>query len=88
MTQEPRRYTEERLGELLAALPPAPAAWVEAAAALPRTRRDAERIVALAEADREFRAAADADLEAALWGRGYVPNQRLLRAVRERLARR
>ena len=84
MTEE-RRYEEERLGELLAALPPAPPVWVELAAALPGTRRDAERIVALAEADRDFREAAVADLEAALRLRGYEPTERLLSAVRDRL---
>ena len=85
MTTEPRRYEEERWSELLAALPPAPPDWVEAAAALPRTRREADRIVALAEADRDFRAAAVADLEAALRQRGYEPTERLLGAVRDRL---
>jgi hypothetical protein len=78
---------EETLGRLVAALPPAPQAWVEAAAALPRTRRDAEQIVALAEADQEFRAAAIADLEAALRGAGYEPDRHLLEAIRERLER-
>jgi hypothetical protein len=85
MTEEPIRYEEERLARLLAVLPPAPSAWVEAAAALPRTRRDAERIVDLAEADQEFREAAIADLEEALKLRGYEPTERLLAAVRERL---
>jgi hypothetical protein len=85
MTEERPEYEEERLGRLLAALPPAPPEWVEAAAALPRTRRDAERIVALAEADRDFREAAIADLEAALRLTGYEPTERLLAAVRERL---
>ena len=87
MTERPRRYEEERLGELLAVLPPAPPGWVEAAAELPRTRRDAERIVALAEADRQFRARALADLEDAVRARGYEPTDRLLAAVRERLVR-
>ena len=79
------KYDEEALGRLLAALPPAPPAWVEAAAELPQTRRDAERIDALAEADAEFRAAAIADLEAALRTRGYEPSERLLAEVRHRL---
>jgi hypothetical protein len=78
---------EETLARLLAALPPAPAAWVEAAAALPRTRRDADRIVALVEADQEFRRTAGADLETALRRAGYEPTQALLAAIRERLGR-
>ena len=82
---EQGKYDEEALGRLVSALPPAPPEWVEAAAELPRTRRDAERIVALAEADAEFRAAAIADLEAALRMRGYEPSERLLAEVRHRL---
>ena len=76
---------EESLARLLAALPPAPPAWVEAAASLPQTRRDAERIVALAEDDAEFRRAAIADLEEALRGAGFEPNPSLLATIRERL---
>jgi hypothetical protein len=78
---------EEKLARLLAALPPAPPAWIEAAAALPQTRRDADRIVALAEADQEFQRAASADLAAALRNAGYEPSEALLAAIRERLHR-
>lgn len=78
-------YDEEVLGRLLGALPPAPADWVEAAAQLPETRRDVERIVALAEADAQFAAATAADLEAALRARGFQPSERLLAEVRRRL---
>lgn len=84
---EHREHDEERLAELLAALPPAPPDWVEAAALIPKTRRDADRIVALAEADWEFREAATADLEAALQRRGFESDERLLAEVRERLAK-
>jgi hypothetical protein len=85
MTEERNEFDEERLGRLLAALPPAPPDWVEAAASLPQIRRDADQIVALAEADQEFRAAAIADLEAALKLKGYEPSERLLAEIRERL---
>lgn len=78
-------HDEERLARLLAALPPAPASWVEAAASLPAVRRDVEQIVALAEADQRFRRAAIADLETALRQRGYEPSARLLAAARQRL---
>jgi hypothetical protein len=88
MAGSPREQDEERLGRLLAALPPAPEAWVEAAADLPRTRREAERIVALVEEDERFREAAVRDLEAALREAGFEPDERLLAAVRERLERR
>lgn len=80
-----RDYDEEELGRLLAALPPAPPDWVEAAALIPQTRRDAERIVALAEQDREFREAAIADLEAALQLKGFEPSAPLVAEVRARL---
>jgi hypothetical protein len=85
MTDEPIEHDEEKLGRLLAALPPAPADWVEAAASLPQTRRDAEEIVALAEADEEFRASAIADLESALKLKGYEPTEPLLAEIRARL---
>jgi hypothetical protein len=78
-------HDEVRLARLLAALPHPPAGWVEAAAALPRTRRDAERIVELAEADIEFRAAIRADLESALASAGYEPSGPLVAAIRQRL---
>lgn len=81
------RYDEERLAELLAALPPAPRAWVEAAQELPLVRGRLDEIVGRAEADAEFRRALLADLETALEAAGYEPEQRLVQAVRERLTR-
>jgi uncharacterized membrane protein len=78
-------HEEEVVARLVAALPPPPAAWVEAAAVLPRTRHDADRIVALAEADQQFRAAVAENLQAALREIGYEPTTPLLAAVRERL---
>ncbi len=77
-------YDEERIAELLGALPPAPEAWVRAAQELPRARRDLDEIVARAEADLAFRKALIADLEAALAAEGYEPDQRTLRRLRER----
>ncbi|HET9121538.1 MAG TPA: hypothetical protein VFN72_13505 [Solirubrobacterales bacterium] len=85
MTDPDLEHDEEALGRLLAALPPAPEGWIEAAASLPQTRRDAERIVALAEEDQEFRTAAIADLEAALLEAGYEPTPSLLAEIRARL---
>jgi hypothetical protein len=77
-------YDEERLAELLRALPPAPAAWVQAAQELPFAR--IEDIVAQAAADEEFRKALAADLEGALAGAGFEPTEALLAALRERLS--
>jgi hypothetical protein len=81
-----RSYDEERIAELLAALPPAPEAWVRAAQELPSARREMDEIVARAEADQRFRKAAIADLEAALAAEGYDVDEKLLPALRQRLA--
>ena len=75
MTQNPS-YDEERIADLLAALPPAPEGWVQAAQELPAARRDMDEIVARAEADQRFREAAIADLEAALAAEGYDVDER------------
>ena len=56
-------YDEERLGELLSALPPAPEAWVEAAKDAPFARRRLEEIVERAKAD-EYRRRVVADPKA------------------------
>ena len=77
---------EERLAELLRALPPAPAGWVEAAQELALSRRTLDEIVSRAEADAAFRRALVADLESALAAEGYEPKRPLLDAIRERLA--
>jgi hypothetical protein len=47
---------EERLAELIAVLPPAPPAWVEAATELPHARAAIEELAARAAADRDARA--------------------------------
>jgi hypothetical protein len=83
---ETHRYDEEKLGQLLRALPPAPEAWVQAAQELPRARREIEEIAARVEADHEFRAAVTADLERALEAAGYQVDPSLLPALRERLS--
>jgi regulator of protease activity HflC (stomatin/prohibitin superfamily) len=83
---ENRSYDEERIAELLATLPPAPEAWVRAAQELPAARREMDEIVARAEADQRFREAAIADLEAALAAEGYDVDEKLLPALRQRLA--
>jgi hypothetical protein len=80
-------YDEERLGELLAALPPAPEAWVRAAQDLPILRGQVDEIIARAEADAAFRERLVADLNAALETEGYEPERRLVQEVRLRLER-
>ena len=81
-------YNEERIADLLSALPPAPEGWVRAAQELPAARRDMDEIVARAEADQRFRQAAIADLEAALAAEGYDVDEKLLPALRQRLSSR
>jgi hypothetical protein len=79
-------HDEERVAELLRTLPPAPEAWIKAAQELPKARRQMDDILARFEADKEFRAAANADLEAALEAAGYDVDPSLLPELRERLA--
>jgi hypothetical protein len=81
-----QRYDEERLAELLRALPSAPDHWVLAAQELPLARRGLDEIVERARKDAEFRQALLADLEAALAGAGYEPSPLLLESLRERLS--
>jgi hypothetical protein len=75
-------YDEDRLSELIAALPPAPEAWVRAAQELPFARLGFDTIVARAEADAEFRRALIADLESTLAQEGYEPDRPLVDALR------
>jgi hypothetical protein len=79
-------YDEERLAELLRALPPAPEGWVKAAQELPRGRRELDGIVERAVADAEFRKALIADLEAALRSEGYEPKAIPLDELRKRIS--
>ena len=79
-------FNEDRLAELIAALPPAPEAWVCAAQELPVARSQFDGIVARAEADAEFRLALIADLEATLAREGYEPERPLIDALRRRFA--
>jgi hypothetical protein len=77
--------TEEAIAELIAALAPAPEAWVQAAIELPRARATIEELVTQAIADRKRREAMLADLEAALCTAGVQPRPRLVDDLRARL---
>lgn len=79
-------YNEERLGDLLRMLPPAPAAWVAAAQELPVARAQLDTLVERAEADAAFRASVVADLERALLAAGVEPRPALVEHLRKRLA--
>jgi hypothetical protein len=79
------RHEEERIAELLRALPPAPESWVRAAQELPLARLGLDDIVRRAEEDAAFRARLTADLEAALVAEGIEPAPALLEVLRLRL---
>jgi hypothetical protein len=79
-------WNEERLGEVLRLLRPAPEGWVDAAAQLPRLRAVLDDLVARAESDAAFRAALVADLEATLAREGVEPTHRALSELRTRLS--
>ena len=82
---EPSELPEERLAAQIAALPPAPAGWVQAAKELPAARARMDEIVARAEADNAYREKVIANLEAALRGVGESPTSALVEALRSRL---
>lgn len=77
---------EERLADLLQALPPAPAGWVAAATELPLARTRLDEIVARSVADAEFRRALFEDLESALRAAGFEPDRIPVDELRRRLA--
>lgn len=79
-------YDEERLGELLRLLPPAPRGWVTAAQELPWARAQLDALVERAEADAAFRASVVADLEDALRAAGIEPKPSVVEHLRDRLA--
>jgi hypothetical protein len=78
-------YDEERIGELLRAMPRVPEAWILTAAQLPATRRAIDQIAALAEVDAGFREEALRDLEGALERVGLEPSPALVEHLRDRL---
>jgi hypothetical protein len=79
------RFAEERLGELLRILRPAPTAWLRAAQELPAARRSLDDLIARAEADQEIRRSVIADLERALAEQGIEPRTYVMDELRRRL---
>jgi hypothetical protein len=80
------RHDEERLGELLGLLRPAPVGWLRAAQELPAARSSLDDIVSRAEQDVEFRKALIADLERALALEGIEPDRAVVEQLRKRLS--
>jgi hypothetical protein len=78
-------YDEQRLAELLRALPPAPEGWVKAAQELPLAGAELDELVERAIADAEYRKAILADLETALREAGHEPDPARIAALRARL---
>ena len=76
---------EERIAELLRALPTPPPGWVEAAKELPTARRELDTIVERIERDAQFRALVQANLEEALRGEGVEPTPAVVALLRRRL---
>ena len=62
---------DHELGRMVRMLPAAPAAWVEAAQALPFLKDELDSILARAEGDAGFREALRTDPDAALQSEGY-----------------
>jgi hypothetical protein len=77
---------EERIAELLRALPEPPMGWVEAAKQLPAARRELETILERIERDERFRELVAADLEAMLRAEGVEPTPVVVAHLRRRLA--
>jgi hypothetical protein len=76
---------EERIAELLRALPAPPEAWVDAAKQLPRTYRELETILERVEQDERARERAVADLEELLRAEGVEPTPAVVAHLRRRL---
>jgi hypothetical protein len=74
-----------QIARLIAALPPAPVGWVEAATELPNARMALDLLCEQAAADAELRARMIADLESALAESGIASTPRLLATARTRL---
>jgi hypothetical protein len=77
-------FDHDALARLIAALPPAPAGWVQAAQELPAARRGIDDIVERAVADAAYRKRVVADLESALADAGITPTPPVLKELRER----
>ena len=78
-------YDEERLGDLLSALPPAPEPWVEAAKDARVARQRLDEIVERAKTDEDYRRRVVADPQRALEEADVVAHMANVEIVRKRL---
>jgi hypothetical protein len=79
-------HDEQHLADLIAALPPVPDGWVQAAKVLPFARASLDGFVERARADAEYRERVVADLESALAAAGFEPDRHLVKALRRNLS--
>jgi hypothetical protein len=77
---------EERIAELLRALPEPPTGWVEGAKQLPRARRELETIFERIERDDRFRELVATDVEGLLRAEGVEPTPVVVAHLRRRLS--
>ena len=85
MTMRPNDpFGEERIGDLLARLPPAPAAWVERAARIPRVQRDLADVQQRLAEDGLLREAFKRDGEQALRDAGLSVDDEVVEQLRDR----
>ena len=78
-------YDEERLGDILSALPPAPQAWVRAAKEAPLARQRLDEIVERARTDDDYRRRVVANPERALEEADVVAHAENVEIIRKRL---
>jgi hypothetical protein len=78
-------YNEEKLAEILGALPPAPEAWVRAAQDLPLKRQGLDEILERADADEEYRRRVIENPVAALEEAEVVAHADVVEILRRRL---
>ncbi|MCZ7588853.1 MAG: hypothetical protein M5U27_08400 [Gaiella sp.] len=77
---------EERIAELLRAVPAPPQGWVEAAKELPRTSRELDAILERVEQAERLRELAVRELEELLRAEGVEPTPAVVSHLRRRLA--
>lgn len=76
----------EQLARLIAALPPAPQGWVNAAQQLPHVGAELGALMERAAADTKLREKLMSDLETALDEAGIAPTRRVVAEARARLS--
>jgi len=78
-------YDEQKLGDLLSALPPAPQAWVKAAQELPFMQQGLNEIIERAAGDEDYRRRVIEDPRAVLEEADVVAHAENVEILRKRL---